>query len=61
MIADDVRSAVVLEQKCSDCEGNGFRNGDVCHICEGDGLLVTEQGEAILDFIRRRIRFCVQS
>lgn len=51
-----------LETKCTSCLGTGTYWQDsspdqlVCELCDGAGLVPTEQGEKILELLRHNIR-----
>lgn len=58
-------ATVHLEKKCASCAGTGqipdefsSRRADVrpCVDCEGSGLVLTDQGFELLDFIKRRLK-----
>lgn len=52
-----------LEVTCPNCQGKGevknedsdYRRTKTCYECEGYGFVVTEFGEKVLDFVRRRL------
>jgi len=46
---------LVLDEKCTDCDGLGFqRHGmSVCPGCDGIGFIPTEDGLQMLQFMRR--------
>lgn len=46
-----------LEKQCDYCKGEGIIDGDQCHVCRGERVVLTEFGERIMDFIDRRISF----
>ena len=44
-----------LEKECESCSGTGVYHNDRCPDCKGDGVIITEIGAGILDFVLRRI------
>jgi hypothetical protein len=57
-ITDEDRRSVLnlaLEVECPACGGTGYRP-DRCAKCNGNGLVPTELGDAVLDLVRRRMK-----
>lgn len=50
------KSTIQLEEHCAVC--NGYRQvviGVICDACNGSGLVKTELGERVLEFVQRHI------
>ncbi len=53
-----------LEVTCEECQGRGRLMYDMycpprearCHACEGNGVILTDKGEQMVDFILRHIK-----
>lgn len=45
-----------LEQECETCEGDGFLGATTCWDCDGHGAVLTDFGEHVLSFVRRRVK-----
>ena len=47
---------IELEKECEWCDGRGTQfsgQSEPCEMCGGTGRIPTENGETILDFVRR--------
>jgi DnaJ-class molecular chaperone len=42
-----------LEKVCPDCDGRRFWDRGRCQTCKGNGMVATELGQRIIDFIAR--------
>lgn len=58
-------TSLEYERVCPECKGERwFRHKDAhgkehpvdCHVCSGDGSVLTDDGEALLGFLRKHIR-----
>ena len=55
-ISDQASASLVLEESCADCRGDGgefdaLENWMKCRACDGKGVLLTQEGKAVLDFV----------
>jgi hypothetical protein len=48
-----VPSTIELDQRCWNCPGRDY---DGCSICDGTGYTLTEDGRALLDFLKRHVK-----
>jgi DnaJ-class molecular chaperone len=49
---------IVLEDKCFACNGKGAKSESEfpCWRCEGRGIIITEFGAKVLDFVARNLK-----
>jgi DnaJ-class molecular chaperone len=45
----------LFETECENCRGSGLADGGICIDCCGQGTVLTELGERIIDLILRRV------
>lgn len=61
---ETVKPIEELEVTCEDCQGKGKIMNDIycpakevaCGACDGNGVILTEKGEQMVDFILRHIK-----
>jgi DnaJ-class molecular chaperone len=44
-----------LEEDCGACQGEGVVGGDICPVCRGDRVVLTDIGERLVEIIDKRI------
>jgi len=45
-----------VEKECSKCHGHGKIDNKNCDACNGTGIVLTEEGLKILNYLRNSIR-----
>ena len=49
-----------LESKCPLCDGEGYLGNTKCSECNGVGFILTDRGEAMLNFLARHLKMTAQ-
>ncbi|MDU2063929.1 MAG: hypothetical protein E6713_03730 [Sporomusaceae bacterium] len=47
---------LAIETKCLSCDGTGWQNGQECPHCKGSGTILTEEGKALIYYLKECIR-----
>jgi DnaJ-class molecular chaperone len=47
---------IKVEKECSSCHGHGKIDNKDCTVCNGTGVVLTEEGLKILNYLRNSIR-----